>query len=83
MNTVAQPEIIGLDVSRDWLGIHCLSDGRLLLLPNTDDGHSKQEEVAVGRICRGASGCEMPPGMLAVPSVPGRPRRIGIRCGKS
>ena len=51
MNTVAQPEIIGLDVSRDWLGIHCLSDGRLLLLPNTDDSHSKQDEIAVGRIC--------------------------------
>ena len=28
MNTVAQPEIIGLDVSRDWLDLHCLSDDR-------------------------------------------------------
>ena len=34
MNTVSHPEIIGLDISRDWLGIHCLSDSRQLRLPN-------------------------------------------------
>ena len=26
MNALFSPEIIGLTVSRDWLGIHCLSD---------------------------------------------------------
>ena len=52
MKTVAQPEIIGLDVSRDWLNIHYLSDGRLLRLPNTTESRSKLEEIAVGRVCR-------------------------------
>ena len=28
MNTLPHPEIIGLDVSRDWLNIHCLSEDR-------------------------------------------------------
>ena len=59
MNTVAQPEIIGLDVSRDWLDIHCLSDDRRFRLPNTDEGHSKLEEIAAGRealVCFEATG---------------------------
>ena len=51
MNTVAQPEIIGLHVSGDWFDIHCMSDDRRRRLPNTDEGHSKLEEIAVGRIC--------------------------------
>ena len=46
MNTVAQPEIIGIDVSRDWLDLHCMSDDRRRRLPNTDEGHSKLEEIA-------------------------------------
>ena len=49
MNTVSHPEIIGLDVSRDWLDIHCLSDDRRLRLPNTDEGHSKLEEIAASQ----------------------------------
>ncbi len=59
MNTAAQPEIIGLDVPRDWLDIHCLSDDRRLRLPNTDEGHSKLEAVAAGRealVCSEATG---------------------------
>ena len=52
MNTVSQPEIIGLDASRCWLDIHCLSDDRQRRLPNTDEGHSKLEKIAVGRIWR-------------------------------
>ena len=59
MNTATQPEIIGLDVSRDWLDIHCLSDDRRLRLPNTDEGHSKLEEIAAGRealVCFEATG---------------------------
>ena len=62
MNTATHPEIIGLDVSRDWLDIHCLSDGRQLRLPNTDDGHSELEEIAADRaalVCFEATGgCE-------------------------
>ena len=59
MNTVAHPEIIGIDVSRDWLDLHCLSDDRRLRLPNTDEGHSKLEEIAAGRkalVCFEATG---------------------------
>ena len=59
MNTATHPEIIGLDVSRDWLDIHCLSDDRRLRLPNTDEGHSELEAVAGDRealVCFEATG---------------------------
>ena len=36
MNNATQPEIIGLDVSRNLLDIHCLGDDSQLRLPNTD-----------------------------------------------
>ena len=49
MNTATHPEIIGLDVSRDWLDIHCLSDDRRIRLPNTDEGHSELEAVVGDR----------------------------------
>ena len=49
MNTVSQPEIIGLDVSRDWLDLHCVSDGHQLRLRNTDEGHSELAKIAGGR----------------------------------
>ena len=49
MNLLSHPEIIGIDVSRDWLDIHCLADGRQLRLPNTDDGHSQPAEIAGDR----------------------------------
>ena len=59
MNTLSHPEIIGIDVSRDWLDIHCLSNDRRFRLPNTDKGHSKLEAVAAGRealVCFEATG---------------------------
>ena len=59
MNTVAQPEIIGLDVSRDWLDLHCLSDGHQLQLPNTGESHSELAEFAGDRealVCFEATG---------------------------
>ena len=62
MNTLPHPEIIGLDVSRDWLGIHCPADSRQLRLPNTDEGHSELESIADDRnalVCfEAAGGCE-------------------------
>ena len=62
MNTMPHPEIIGLDVSRDWLDIHCLTDSRQLRLPNTDEGHSELESIAGDRnalVCfEAAGGCE-------------------------
>ena len=59
MSTLSHPEIIGLDVSRDWLDIHCLTDDLQLRLPNTDEGHSRLEELASGRsalVCFEAAG---------------------------
>ena len=59
MNAATQPEIIGLDVSRDWLDLHCLSDGGQLRLPNTDVGHAELERMARDRtalVCFEATG---------------------------
>lgn len=39
MNTVSQEQIIGIEVSRDWLDIHWLPDGHRHRLPNTAEGH--------------------------------------------
>jgi len=46
MNEISQTRIIGIDVSRDWLDIHCLPDGQRSRLPNTDDGHARLAERA-------------------------------------
>lgn len=42
MQIVAQAAIIGIDVSRDWLDIHCLPDGQRQRLPNTENGHARE-----------------------------------------
>ncbi|PTT94306.1 IS110 family transposase, partial [Pseudomonas sp. HMWF031] len=39
MEKVTHGRIIGIDVSRDWLDIHCLPDGQRHRIPNSDDGH--------------------------------------------
>lgn len=46
MDTVSQDQIIGIDVSRDWLDIHCLPDGKRLRLPNTVEGHARLVDLA-------------------------------------
>ena len=59
MSTLSHLEIIGLDVSRDWLDLHCLSDGRRLRLRNTDEGHSELAKIAGDRealVCFEATG---------------------------
>ena len=59
MNILSHPEIIGLDVSRDWLDLHCLSDGHQLQLPNTGEGHSELAKFAGDRealVCFEATG---------------------------
>ena len=59
MNTVSQPEIIGLDVSHDWLDLHCVNDGHQLRLRNTDEGHSELAKTAGDRealVCFEAAG---------------------------
>ena len=59
MNILSHPEIIGIDVSRDWLDLHCLSDGHQLQLPNTGEGHSELAKFAGDRealVCFEATG---------------------------
>ena len=49
MNALPHPEIIGLDVSRDWLDMHCLNDGHQLRLRNADEGYSELAKIAGDR----------------------------------
>ena len=46
MDTVARSAIIGIDVSRDWLDIHCLPGGHRQRLRNTEEGHAQLVELA-------------------------------------
>jgi transposase len=38
--------IIGIDVSRGWLDLHCLPDGKRFRLPNTHEGHEQLSQLA-------------------------------------
>ncbi len=49
MNTVSQDQIIGIDVSRDWLDIHCLLNDNQLRIANTAPGHEKRVGIADDR----------------------------------
>ena len=46
MDTVSQNAIIGIDVSRDWLDVHCLPSNQRARLPNTEEGHARLAELA-------------------------------------
>jgi len=46
MDQIPHNDIIGIDVSRDWLDIHRLPDGSHWRLPNTDEGHGRLVQVA-------------------------------------
>ena len=54
MGTLPHPAIIGIDVSRDTLDVHCLPDGLQLRLPNTGEGHAQFERQAL--VCFEATG---------------------------
>lgn len=59
MDTLTQAAIIGIDVSRDWLDIHCLPSGQRQRLPNTDDGHAQLVDLAASHkalVCFEATG---------------------------
>lgn len=59
MNTLSPGQVIGIDVSRDWLDIHCLPDDRRLRLPNAPDGHAQVASLARRRnalVCFEATG---------------------------
>ena len=46
METVSHDWIFGIDVSRDWLDVHCLSSGQRLRIPNTAAGHARLVDLA-------------------------------------
>ena len=46
MERATQDAIIAIDVSRDWLDIHCLPNGQRQRLPNTEDGHAQVANLA-------------------------------------
>lgn len=46
MDTITQAVIIGIDVSRDWLDIHRLPDGKRVRLPNKTEGHEHVAKLA-------------------------------------
>jgi len=59
MDTLTQAAIVGIDVSRDWLDIHCLPGGQRQRLPNTEDGHAQIVELAASHkalVCFEATG---------------------------
>jgi transposase len=46
MNMIASERIIGIDVSRDWMDIHCLPNGQRARLPNRAEGHDQLIDLA-------------------------------------
>ncbi|UOA30586.1 hypothetical protein DSM110093_03479 (plasmid) [Sulfitobacter sp. DSM 110093] len=46
MDKLTHSAIIGTDVSRDWLDIHCLPGGQRQRLPNTEEGHAQIADLA-------------------------------------
>ena len=59
MDILSHGQIIGMDVSRDWLDIHSLPSNQSLRLPNTAEGHARLSEMALSQsalVC--FEGCE-------------------------
>lgn len=59
MDTITQEAIIGIDVSRDWLDVHCLPSNQRLRFPNTAEGHGCLSEIALSQsalVCFEATG---------------------------
>ncbi len=47
MGKISQPRIVGIDVSRDWLDIHCLPKGKRVRLANNPEGHEQVAQLAI------------------------------------
>lgn len=59
MDNLSHGQIIGIDVSRDWLDIHSLPSNQRLRLPNTAEGHGRLSEMALSQsalVCFEATG---------------------------
>lgn len=46
MIRVTQAAVIGIDVSRDWLDLHCLPNGKRVRVPNNIEGHKQVAGLA-------------------------------------
>ena len=47
MEKISQARVIGIDVSRDWLDLHCLPEGKRARLANTLEGHEQVAQLAL------------------------------------
>lgn len=47
MSKLSQARIIGIDVSRDWLDVYCLPEGKRARLPNKVEGHEQVAQLAL------------------------------------
>lgn len=49
MDNLSHGRVIGIDVSRDWLDLHCLPDGHHCRVPNDPAGHAAVADLARDR----------------------------------
>ena len=49
MDNLSHGRVIGIDVSRDWLDLHCLPDGLQCRMPNGPEGHAAVSDLARNR----------------------------------
>ena len=49
MDNLSHGRVIGIDVSRDWLDLHCLPDGHRFRVPNAPAGHAAVADLARDR----------------------------------
>lgn len=49
MDNLSHGRVVGIDVSRDWLDVHCLPDGHRCRVPNAPAGHSAVAALARDR----------------------------------
>lgn len=49
MDDPSHGRVVGMDVSRDWLDLHCLPDGLRCRLPNNPTGHAAVADLARNR----------------------------------
>ena len=49
MDNLSHGRVIGIDVSGDWLDLHCLPDGHRVRVPNSPAGHAAVAELAHNR----------------------------------
>jgi transposase len=74
MDHLSHDQIFGMDVSRDWLDMHCRPDGWRRRLRTTEEGHALHSNLASKlKALACLAGCEekksVPWGLLKKPDV--------------